>query len=69
MELVNILFGLSVLLCTIALYVLPSILVVALKRTHVAGVIVVNLLLGWTLLGWVAALAWAVSSPLKNPEK
>jgi hypothetical protein len=27
------------------------------------GVFLVNLLLGWTLVGWVAALVWALASP------
>ena len=69
MELFSALFALFIILASVALYVLPIIMVIALKRTHVAGVTIVTLLLGWTLLGWVAALAWAVSSPLKNPEK
>lgn len=30
------------------------------------GVFVVNLFLGWTLIGWVVALAWAVSLKRKK---
>ena len=46
----------------LALYPLP--LIIARKRGHpnVNSIIVVNLLLGWTFIGWVAALVWAVSS-------
>lgn len=44
----------------IALYFLPSI--IAGKRGHRNGAAIgiVNLFLGWTLIGWVVALAWAV---------
>ena len=45
-----------------ALYLLPTI--VALMRDHPSkgGIIVLNVLLGWTLIGWVVSLAWAASS-------
>jgi hypothetical protein len=45
-----------------ALYCLP--LIIALARQHRQGgaISLLNLLLGWTLLGWVGALIWAVSA-------
>lgn len=45
-----------------ALYFIPTI--VALMRDHRSkgGIIVLNILLGWTLIGWVVSLAWAASS-------
>jgi Superinfection immunity protein len=43
-----------------ALYVLPS-LVARLRGVHAFGaVVLVNLLLGWTMLGWVVALTMAL---------
>ena len=44
------------------LYLIPTI--VALMRDHPSkgGIIVLNVLLGWTLIGWVVSLAWAASS-------
>lgn len=39
------------------IYFLPSI--VAANRKNNGGVLVINLFLGWTLIGWVVALAWA----------
>jgi len=33
------------------------------------AILALNLLLGWTLFGWVAALAWATARPDRNvPE-
>jgi hypothetical protein len=49
----------SALLVVLALYFLPSIVAVARKVTHQGSVIVINLFLGWTFIGWVVALAMA----------
>ena len=42
----------------IVVYFLPSI--IAYKRGHVnKGIILLNIFLGWTLIGWVGCLVWA----------
>jgi len=43
----------------VAVYVLPAI--VAFKRRHRnrTTILVINLLLGWTSIGWVVAMVWA----------
>ncbi len=45
----------------VALYLAPSVL--ALHRNCVASgwIIALNVLLGWTLFGWAAALVWAAA--------
>lgn len=40
-------------------YFIPSI--IGYFKKHGAGILLLNLFLGWTLIGWVAALIWAVS--------
>jgi hypothetical protein len=54
------------LLLTAALYLLP--VIVALSREHPSwmGIAVVDLLLGWTVIGWIIALAWACSGAKPN---
>jgi hypothetical protein len=47
----------SALLIVLVLYFLPSIVAVARKVTNQGSVIVINLFLGWTFVGWVIALA------------
>lgn len=44
------------------LYFLPWI--IAYRRDHhqYNAIALVNLLLGWTVLGWIAALVWSVSA-------
>lgn len=49
----------------IVLYILPSIVSAARTTRNTAGIIILNLLLGWTLLGWVGALVWAAIDPVK----
>jgi hypothetical protein len=53
------------LLLAILLYFLPSI--VGHNKQNAAGIFVLNLLLGWTLIGWVAAMVWACSSDPRAP--
>jgi len=43
-------------------YFLPSIIAAGRHHPQLAPILVINALLGWTLLGWVAMLAWSVSS-------
>ena len=53
-------FSLLIGLGLIALYFVPTI--VAVNRDHQVGpVAVINIFLGWSLIGWVVALAIAVS--------
>jgi hypothetical protein len=43
----------------IALYFIPTLMALATKSRALAPILVVNLFLGWTLIGWVVCLAWA----------
>jgi hypothetical protein len=51
--------GLIVLILLALGYFLPSIIASVRKVRNVGSVIVVNLFLGWTFIGWVVALAMA----------
>ncbi|HEY1688798.1 MAG TPA: superinfection immunity protein [Solirubrobacteraceae bacterium] len=52
----------SVFLAVMALFFLPSVVAVARKARHQGSVVVLNLFLGWTFVGWVVALAMACRS-------
>jgi hypothetical protein len=43
----------------IGLYFVPTIVAIARKVSDQGSVVVINLFLGWTLVGWVVALAMA----------
>jgi hypothetical protein len=56
-------------LVLLALYLLPGI-IAALRRHRNANAIgVLNLLLGWTLLGWIAAFVWSLTADVKPREQ
>jgi hypothetical protein len=42
------------------LYFLPSIIAFGRSKRDAVSIFVVNLLLGWTAIGWVIALVWAL---------
>jgi len=41
------------------LYFVPTI--IGRNKADVMGIFLVNLLLGWTVIGWIVALVWALS--------
>jgi Superinfection immunity protein len=52
-----------VLLCFLAgIYFLPTIIAFAREHRNKVPILLVNLFLGWTVLGWLAALIWSVTS-------
>jgi hypothetical protein len=52
----------SFILFLVVMYWLPTIIAVA-RQTHSAlGVAVLNFFLGWTVIGWVVALIWALGA-------
>jgi hypothetical protein len=44
------------------MYFLPSIIALARSKRDIAGIVLLNFFLGWTLIGWVVALVWAVKT-------
>jgi hypothetical protein len=43
------------------IYFIPTVIALVSKNNRVGAVFVINLFLGWTFIGWVWALVWAVS--------
>lgn len=54
-----ILAGLGVLACA---YLLPTLLAVRRSHRQKAAIAAINILIGWTFLGWAAAFAWALTN-------
>jgi hypothetical protein len=44
------------------MYFLPSIIALARSKRDITAILLLNLLLGWTVIGWVVALIWAVKT-------
>ena len=60
-ELVTLLITLALVALAAALYFLPALVAHRRRKRNVASIFVVNLFFGWTLLGWVGCLAWALA--------
>ena len=58
-------------LVSAAIYFLPALVAVArnVQVNRAFGVFILNLFLGWTLIGWVAALVWAVVEPAAQSKE
>jgi hypothetical protein len=54
-------FGIVGMLALMAMYLLPTIVAGQRNTALTPAAIIVNLFLGWTFIGWVVALALAVS--------
>jgi hypothetical protein len=48
-----------------AIYFAPSFVAAYRNSANRIGVFFLNLFLGWTIIGWIAALLWAFTSPSK----
>jgi len=49
-----------------AVYFLPAIIAVRRRCRWDAAIFVFNLLLGWTVFGWFAALSWALGGRIRG---
>ena len=58
-------FGLVLLVVGASIYFLPAMIAVARRHPSLVPVVMLNVLLGWTILGWIAALMWGLSGPGK----
>ena len=53
--------GVLIGMAVIAMYLVPTIIAAA-RNHHQAGpIVLINILFGWSLIGWGAALIWSTS--------
>ena len=53
--------GLFSILVFIFIYFFPSIIANKQERDNLGAIFILNLLAGWTFIGWLAALIWAMT--------
>ncbi len=54
--------GWGIILLLVVPYFIPTIIAFSRGKSSAAGVFILNFFLGWTLIGWVGALIWALSA-------
>lgn len=59
--------GLGLLVVIVLAYFLPAVIAFSRGVPNKGSVLVLNLFLGWTLVGWVVALAMAARSHQQRP--
>ena len=57
-------FAIVLLLAAFAFYMLPAVVAAQRKHHQANAIAAVNLFFGWTLIGWVGCLIWALTEPL-----
>lgn len=60
--------GLFLLIGGLALYFVPLLVAMRNERENTTAIGLLNLFLGWTLIGWVGALVWASTNAPKPKE-
>jgi hypothetical protein len=60
-------FGICLAVLLIALYFAPTIEARRRKKRNTAAVFVLNLFLGWTVIGWIVAVVWACTNDAPIP--
>ncbi|QAT16675.1 hypothetical protein BU251_02480 [Candidatus Velamenicoccus archaeovorus] len=54
------LLELALIVLMIVFYFLPTLVAYFRQHKNILAIFVLNLLLGWTVLGWVGSLVWSV---------
>jgi len=44
------------------IYYLPSLVTIVRKRPDILKIFLFNMLLGWTIIGWILALMWSLKN-------
>ena len=62
-------FGVVLLMIGVIVYFFPTLMARSVSHRNADAITVLNLFLGWTLVGWVVALCWAMyKSPHGKPS-
>lgn len=54
-------YALIVILC-VGMYLLPAFIAATRKKRNAGAITLLNILAGWTILGWIAALVWSATN-------
>lgn len=59
--------GIVLMLCVgVPVYFLPTMVAIRVEHHNSTAIAALNLLLGWTFLGWALALVWALTKPKRG---
>jgi hypothetical protein len=61
-------FALAGLIFSLLVYFIPSIIAIKRKHNNSVSILILNIFLGWTFLGWVLALVWSFTDNVRRHE-
>ena len=64
----TIFFLISWLFVALAIYFIPLIVAKIRRHDNIVAIAILNIVLGWTFLGWLAALLWSLNSDVESSE-
>lgn len=53
-------------LIMLAIFFLPIIIAVRKHHPNTLGIVLIDIFLGWSILGWLGALIWALQNPIQT---
>lgn len=56
------------LLIAFVIYFMPIIIAYIRQHNNIFSIIILNIFLGWTFFGWLAALLWSLNSDVKSTQ-
>ncbi len=63
-------FGLVLFILAAIFYFIPTVIACKRNAGHTGKIFLINLVFGWTVLGWIAALLWAiVEKPIEYEDE
>jgi len=65
-------FGIGMLFlwaCGIVVYFIPALIAMGRHHQNAAAIFVLNLFLGWTLIGWVGSLVWSATAVQQHAHR
>ncbi len=58
----EILIGIIILIVGILIYFIPALMAFQRKHKNRTAILMLNLFLGWSFIGWVVALVWSLTN-------
>ncbi len=62
------LFILSWIFVALAVYFIPVVIAYVRRHNNILAVLILNVFLGWTFFGWLAALLWSLNKDIKEDD-
>ena len=56
-------------LISLAIYLIPTIIAKVKRKRNLSGIALLNIFTGWSMVGWIISLVWAVSPDRQQKEE